>query len=101
MKKNRLKILSLFFVAASLGFTASAQFVVKVRPEHRVVTAVRPNRPSPRSVWIEGEWAWRDGNYVYTDGYWAEPSLGYSAWIPGHWKRRRGGWTWIPGHWRR
>jgi hypothetical protein len=99
MKKNLLKLLLVFFVALAFSFTASAQFVVRTRPAHTVVVA-RPERPSPRHVWVEGEWAWRNGHYEYVDGYWAVPGDGYSAWVPGHWRKRRGGWVWIAGHWR-
>jgi len=100
MKKNISKIIILSFVALSFSFAASAQFYVKIRPEHTVI-AVRPAAPSPRHVWVEDEWVWRNGNYEHVDGYWAEPGPGYHEWVAGHWREsRRRGWVWVPGHWR-
>jgi YXWGXW repeat-containing protein len=99
MKKYLSKIIALFFVALAFSFSASAQLIVKVRPSF--VVRERPIAPSPRHVWVGDEWAWRNGNYVHVDGYWAEPGAGYSEWVPGHWRGNdRRGWRWVPGHWR-
>lgn len=87
-------------IAISFSTAADAQFVVKIRPEIPVI-AVRPMAPSPRHVWVDGEWAWRNGRYEYVNGYWVEPPIRGNRWIPGHWKNTRRGWNWIPGHWRR
>jgi len=97
MKKNIKKIVAMLLIAASFSFSASAQYV-RIRPN--VPVYERPVAPSPRHVWIDGEWGWRGGAYVYTNGYWAEPRRGW-IWIPGHWKERRRGWFWVPGRWRR
>jgi hypothetical protein len=97
MKKNISKFIMLFIIAAAFSFTASAQYV-RVRPD--VPVYVRPAAPSPRHVWIEGEWGWHNGAYVYTNGYWVEPRAGF-VWVVGHWQQRRRGWFWVPGHWRR
>ena len=98
MKKYFSKIIMLLIVAAAFSFSASAQYVT-VRPVPPAYA--RPMAPSPRHVWIDGEWAWRGGAYVYTNGYWAEPRPGF-VWVAGHWRDgRRRGWVWVPGHWRR
>jgi hypothetical protein len=34
-------------------------------------TEIKPAKPSPKAVWV-----------------------------PGHWKKKRGGWVWVSGHWR-
>jgi len=81
------------------GVFAEAQFVVKVRPAVPVVR-VRPVLPSPRHVWVNGDYVWRGGRYIYIDGYWAEPPHRRRHWVEGHWKHTRRGWTWIPGHWK-
>jgi YXWGXW repeat-containing protein len=100
MKKHLSKFMALFFVALALSFGASAQLIVKIRPSYTVVRT-RPIAPSPRHVWVEDEWVWRNGNYEHVDGYWAEPAPGFHEWVPGHWRGNdRRGWRWIPGHWR-
>lgn len=100
MKKYLLKIIILIAVTLSVSSAAEAQFVVKIRPGAPVIR-VRPAMPSPRHVWVTGEYAWHGGQYVYTDGYWAEPPQPGHRWVEGHWKNTRRGWVWIPGHWRR
>ncbi|UAY52607.1 hypothetical protein [Ferruginibacter albus] len=96
MKKYLSKIIAMLFIAIAFSFTASAQFV-RERPTHTIVVRTAP--PSPRHVWVDEDWAWRGGNYVYTGGYWAEPKPGL-VWVAGHWKHRRHGWYWVPGRWR-
>src|ERR1700739_2876782 len=98
MKKMLTKILFTLLLAAGFSIGASAQLVVKIRPADPVY--VRPVAPSPRHVWVEGEWTWENGQYVHHDGYWVEPRRGFH-WVPGHWREAPGGWTWVPGHWRR
>lgn len=99
MKKHTLKFVVLFAIISSLAFDASAQFVVKIRPTAPVI--VRPVAPTPRHVWIDGDWVWRGNNYQYVNGYWASPVAVGAAWVPGHWKSTRRGWIWKKGHWRR
>lgn len=103
MKKIIVKSCLVFFVAIFLQVPLQAQFVVKVRPVAPVIITTRPLAPGPRHIWVDGEWVWRNNQYVYIEGRWVR--LGYpgARWIPGHWKfhRRRGGWFWVPGHWNR
>lgn len=94
------KIISLSVIAFFIGFTATAQFVIRVRPAAPVVR-VRSACPSPKHVWVGGNYNWRGGQYVYTDGYWAIPPANGRIWVDGHWKQKRRGWVWVPGHWRR
>lgn len=62
--------------------------------EERIVVA-----PSPVHVWIGGRWAWRQGAYVWTPGYWARRPYGYSRWHSGLWLRHGQGWRWRHGYW--
>jgi hypothetical protein len=94
------KILSLSALFLALAFAAEAQYVVKIRPAAPVVR-VRPVSPSPRHVWVGGNYNWRGGQYAYTDGYWAVPPSPGRVWVDGHWKQKRRGWIWVPGHWSR
>jgi hypothetical protein len=99
MKAFANRIVMLFALLMAFSFAASSQIVVRVRPNAPVVRA-RPLAPSPRHVWVDGEWAYRGNAYVWTDGYWVAPRPGM-IWVGGSWRHRRGGWAWVPGHWRR
>jgi len=61
----------------------------------------RPNRPSPRHVWVSEDWRWEGGRYNYHPGYWALPPRGHAHWVPGRWVKRehRPGYRWFPGRW--
>ncbi len=87
-------------VTMMFGFSSSAQvnFEVRVRPTPPVI--VRPAPPSPRHVWIDEDWAWRGGQYVYIGGHWEAPPQAGWVWRPGHWRQTPHGWAWVPGHWR-
>lgn len=61
---------------------------------------VRPAPPFPDSVWIEGHWAFRGGEWVWIDGHWERRPRPGAVWVPGHWKETPKGWRWVPGHWR-
>ena len=98
MKKYFNRLVFLFIMVAGFSTASQAQIVVKIRPNEPVYT--HPVAPSPRHVWVDGEWVNRGGRYVYVNGYWAVPRSGY-RWVRGHWADRRGGWYWVPGHWRR
>ena len=98
MKNYVSKMLLLFIMAVAISSAADAQFVVKIRPAAPVI--IRPAAPSPRHVWVAGDYVWRGNQYVWTDGYWAIPAAGH-RWAEGHWKNTRRGWVWVPGHWRR
>ena len=99
MKKHFAKILTLIVFVGALSFSANAQIYVKVVPERH--EHPRPPAPSPRHVWIDGEYVQRGDHYEYVDGYWAEPHP-HQVWVPGHWRNRRDGFqAWVPGHWRR
>ena len=94
------KIFSLSVLALVLSFATQAQFVVRIRPAAPLVR-VRPACPSPRHVWVGGNYNWRGGQYAYTDGYWALPPANSRAWVEGYCKNKRRGWVWVPGHWTR
>ncbi|MEI9958849.1 MAG: hypothetical protein WDM90_21630 [Ferruginibacter sp.] len=89
MKKIFVKMMMMFAIAISFSAVADAQFVIKVRP-HAPVVHVRPAAPSPRHVWVSGDYVWRNGNYFYQEGYWAAPPRGRRVWVDGHWNHRRG-----------
>lgn len=57
-------------------------------------------KPSPYHVWVDGEWIYSRGQYIYQPGYWTMPSRGMN-YIAGHWQKTRRGWYWEPGYWGR
>ena len=80
----------------------SAQVVVKIKPARPKVVVVKPPKPGPKHVWINGHWKWskKRKEYIWVKGYWLKPKKG-RAWVPGHWEKVPGGFKWVPGHWRR
>lgn len=75
-----------------------SRVAVRTRPVAPVV--VRPVAPYPNAYWMDGEWMWRGGNYVYVQPHFVTPRRGYK-WSPGYWKPSRRGDVWIKGRWRR
>ncbi|HMV14225.1 MAG TPA: hypothetical protein PKK18_01195 [Chitinophagales bacterium] len=75
---------------------------VKVCPSATNVVVVKPACPSPKHIWIDGDWIWNPqiNQYVYVQGKWIIPISTKSIWIAGHWKNSRYGWHWVPGYWK-
>jgi len=96
MKKYMLRLFFLVCLVAGFSLAGSSQIIVRVRPAAPVV--VRTVAPSPRHIWIEGNWVVRHNRYVRVNGYWTVPRRGYN-WANGYWAHRRGGYVWVPGHW--
>jgi hypothetical protein len=81
----------------------SALVEVSRPPPPARVEAV-PARPSPKAVWLDGEWAWRRGRWAWLIGRWVEPlpEAAYSPWVfvrgldgslyyaPGTWRDAKG-----------
>jgi len=100
MKKIIVAVMGIL-IGILLNFSpSSAQVYVTVRPVPPVVVETRPVAPSPVHVWIEPEWRWHGGAYVYVPGYWARPHR-HKIWVPGHWDEGPRGYGWVRGHWRR
>lgn len=96
--KNIQRFIVALIIAMSCVLTSNAQLVIKVRPARPHY--VRVAAPSPRHVWVDEDWTWQDGHYVWAGGRWVEPERPYARWVPGHWRHRPGGYIWIRGHWR-
>jgi hypothetical protein len=90
------KFVFMLALSTSLFMTSCAGYYVYERPAEPVYE--RPVRPYAGAVWVEGEWAWNGGRYVYVRGYWARPRGG--GWVRGHWEQGPRGYIWRKGHWR-
>ena len=98
MKKHFLTVGFIALIAVFFSSCRPSAVVVRERPVAPMYT--RPIAPGASYVWVDGEWLLRGNQYYYKQGYWAAPTRRHSAWVPGHWKRARGGSYWAPGHWR-
>ena len=97
MKKYLIAVAVMIVSAAGFVSCSNSHYVVRSRPEPVVV--VRPAAPSPRHVWVNGNYVLRGGRYVWQDGYWIVPQNN-RHWRDGYWKSTRRGWVWVPGRWR-
>lgn len=80
-----------------VGFAGcSGEYVVTDQPAEPYY--VRPASPGVGYVWIDGDWYWSGGRYVYRNGYWSRPRPG-RTWAPGRWERHGNGWHWNRGRW--
>lgn len=59
----------------------------------------RPVSPRPTYVWVDGDWRWRRGNYVYSNGYWSKPR-GRRVYVTGNWAHTKKGYYWKKGYWK-
>ncbi len=99
MKKVFFNLMLAFALTAGFATVTQAQVYVTVRPVDPVI--VRPAAPSPRHIWVEGEYVTRGGAYVWQPGYWALPPRGRREWVRGYWATGpRGRYFWKAGHWR-
>ena len=97
--KTMVKIsVSLLLVISLASCAGSGYVTVSSRPEPPVY--VRPAPPHPGYVWIDGDYYYSGGRYVYRQGYWTAPR-GHRIWVSGSWQRHGNGWYWKKGHWRR
>ena len=98
--KKITKVLMLFLAlsAFTVSFVRAQEIVIGARLYNHP-REVRPPRPSPRHVWVSGEWAPGGGTYSWRAGYWALPQRPGGYWVKGHWAHRPRGWVWVGGHW--
>jgi len=102
MKKIVFVFLLTFTAFACFVNTGYAQinlgFSIKIVPDEPVVE--RPPQPTTNHVWIDGEWAWKNGGYVWVPGYWTVPERDH-VWIRGHWAHKPDGSSyWENGFWK-
>ncbi|HMH22638.1 MAG TPA: hypothetical protein VK563_12720 [Puia sp.] len=100
MKSHLSKLAIIAFLSLGFGLSASAQIYVNVRPGFTRVEH-RPPAPSRGHVWVDEDWAYRDGHYVSTGGHWVAPPRPGMVWVAGRWGHTRRGYQWTAGRWKR
>jgi hypothetical protein len=95
--KKFLVILTLFASAAVFDSCGPSRYTVTEQPVAPVYE--RPAMPRVGYVWVDGDWYWSGGRYVYRNGYWARPRS-HRVWVTGTWVRSGRGYYWRHGHWR-
>jgi hypothetical protein len=58
----------------------------------------RPAAPYDGAIWIDGDWNWSGGNYVYSRGHWDKAREGHT-YVRGSWAHSPSGYSWHRGHW--
>ena len=87
----------MFALAAALFISACAgDYYVSDQPAEPVYE--RPAAPYDGAIWIDGEWSWSGGQYVYVRGHWDRPRAGH-AYMRGSWEHTNHGYRWHRGHW--
>lgn len=81
---------SLFLASCAGGYYVAEQ------PNEPVYD--RPAAPYADAVWIDGDWTWNNGTYVYSRGHWDHGRAGHS-YTRGNWEHTNRGYRWHRGHW--
>ena len=96
----RKRFLSMALGAAFLmGGVSAADIVVKVKPPALKVEH-RPDRPSPKHVWVGGYHRWDGNAYVWEPGKWDLPPREHAVWVAPRWEHRGGGYVFVEGRWK-
>jgi hypothetical protein len=100
--KKIIRVLMLLLGVCLFAITSSKaqEIVVRARLHRPGPIIVRPERPSPRHVWVSEEWAPSDRTYVHHEGYWAVPPRPGAVWVAGRWRHHHRGYIWVGGYWR-
>lgn len=69
------------------------------RAPPRMRHEVRPPRPSPGHIWIDGYWGWENGTHVWIEGTWATPPQPGYVWVGPRWHREGRRWVYVGGYW--
>lgn len=79
--------------------SAPAQIYV-TEPPPPPMREVMGKRPSHNHIWIEGNWHWHDGRYVWTSGHWDVRPHRHAVYVAPRWENHGHGFVLIEGRWR-
>jgi len=87
------------FAASAVVFDSCgpSRYTVTERPVAPVYE--RPVAPRPEYVWVDGDWRWQRGKYVYSNGYWSKPRA-KKVYVTGDWVHTNKGYYWKKGYWK-
>ncbi len=90
------------FTSSSASSFAEPEYFEGATPptSPALVAEVRPSAPSAAHVWVAGEHARQDGQWVWSAGQYVLPPSADVVWVPGHWVQHLRGYVWISGAWR-
>jgi hypothetical protein len=95
--KRLLVVIALAASAAVFNGCGPTRYTVTEQPVAPVYE--RPVTPGPEYVWVDGDWDWVGGTYVYRHGYWEKPHPN-RVWITGTWVHNGKGYYWKKGYWK-
>jgi hypothetical protein len=88
--------LAIFATGASAGISFIIQAPVAPPPSR---TETRQAAPFRDAVWIDGRWAWKDGQYLWVNGHWEHRPGGLHGWQRGQWHHEGSVWVFQSGKW--
>ena len=96
--KNQFLVVPILFVALAFSSCTTERVVVE-RPAPPPAVVVKPAPPPHKTVFVEYEYRWRNGQYVLVPSHYikAKPK---KTWVPGHWNKKDQGYVWVQGHWK-
>lgn len=86
-------------LAAGISFSSCSPTRYTVSTQPSVPYYERPISPGAGYVWVDGNWYWHGGSYVYRNGYWAHPRA-RRTWNNGTWVHIGNGYYWKRGYWK-
>ncbi|HEX5151177.1 MAG TPA: hypothetical protein VFW07_06990 [Parafilimonas sp.] len=95
--KRLFVVITLAVSAIVLDGCGPSRYTVTERPVAPVYA--RPAAPRPHYVWVDGDWRWHSGKYVYSNGYWTKPR-GKKIYVTGDWVHTNKGYYWKKGYWK-
>jgi hypothetical protein len=98
---SRSAILSLLtvFIFTTSASSLYAQHYVAEQPQRPHATTTKPQSTRQGYVWVEEDWKWAHGKYIWAGDRWTVPPYQGAGWSQGHWKKNEHGWYWVQGHW--
>ncbi|GAB2690197.1 hypothetical protein GCM10027037_11410 [Mucilaginibacter koreensis] len=91
------KLIAGLALAGSMLSSCAGTYYVTERPAEPYYA--RPSAPYRGAYWVPGEYVWRNGRYIYVNGYWTRPRTNHT-YIQGYWQATPRGYSWHRGYWR-
>lgn len=86
------------FSLAATAITVAAISVALSNPPPMAVEVEYDPYARPGNVWVNGHYAYLDGEWVWQPGYWQPERVGY-VWVQGSWAQQGDQYVWVDGAW--